>query len=132
MSRLTEYIQAEFNNKVCLSCVGRPAEDNTLDCGHSLCDSCIVIHGRASPEEWTVVLDSCPMCGVPNKACFFRKPFTAGVRIISISGYPGDVFALHVLKEIEARLQLPGMHIGDYFDIAAGTGSGLYGTRSEN
>jgi hypothetical protein len=130
MSRLAEYLQAEFNNKVCLSCVGRPAEDNTLDCGHSLCDSCIVIHGRAPFDEW--IVDRCPLCGALNKVCFLPKPLTAGVRVISIGGHPGDVFALHFLKEIEAGLQLLGMHIGDYFDIAVGTGSGLYEVRSEN
>jgi hypothetical protein len=126
LSRFTEYRQKVFNNKTCLSCIARPPENNTLDCGHSLCDPCIVIHGRTVLEEpWNFILDTCPLCGTANEANFLLKPYTAGVRALAISGHPGDVFATNFLREIESRLQLPKMNIRENFDIALGTGSGM-------
>jgi hypothetical protein len=132
LSQLARYLQTEFSNKVCLSCIGRPSENNILDCGHSLCDSCVVIHGRTASEEESVTLDSCPLCRAPNTAHFVRKPSNAGVRVLSIAGHPGDMFALSFLKKLETELKLPGMHIGDNFDIAVGTGSGSYGSSFKN
>ena len=127
LSRFTGYWQDIFNNKTCLSCIARPPEDNILDCGHALCDSCTVIHGHAALEEpWNFILDTCPLCGTSNEVNFLLKPYTAGIRALGISGYPGDVFAANFLKELETRLQLPKMHIRDHFDITLGTGSGLY------
>ena len=126
LSQLAKFLQVEFNNKVCLSCLGRPAGDSTLDCGHSLCDSCIVIHGRRI-EEWSIALDTCPLCGMSNSISFLRKPSSAGVRVLSISGNLGEAFALSFLEELRVELQLPGLHLGDIFDIAVGTGSGSYG-----
>lgn len=76
-------------------------------------------------EPWDFILDACPLCKTSNKVKFLLKPYTAGIRALSINGDPGDVFAANFLKELEAKLQLPKMHIREHFDIALGTGSGL-------
>ena len=131
LSRFTKYLQSIFSNKTCLSCIARPREDNTLDCGHSLCDPCIIIHGRTVLEEpWNFILDNCPLCKTLNKAKFLLKPYTAGIRALGISGQPRDTFAANILKELEARLPLPKMNIQEYFDITVGTGSGLSCSKS--
>jgi hypothetical protein len=127
LSRFAKYLQTIFNNTTCLSCAARPPEDNRLDCGHSLCDSCIVIHGQTVlGEPWNFALDQCPLCEAPNKINVSLKPYNAGIRALGISGRPGDAFAVNFLKELEARLQLPKLPIRELFDIAFGTGSGLY------
>lgn len=125
LSRFSKYRRSTFNNRTCLSCIARPPENNTLDCGHSFCDDCVVIHGRTGSEEpWNFILPICPLCEAPNGVRILRKPYTAGIRAFSISGQPGDVSAINFLKMLHARLPLPKMNIREHFDIAIGTGAG--------
>jgi hypothetical protein len=63
----------------------------------------------------------CPLCGSSNEAAFNLKPYTAGIRCLSIEGGgPQDIL---VLKTLETLLKLP-TPISDYFDIALGSGPG--------
>ena len=125
LSQFKEDWQRIFDNRTCLSCVARAPEDNTLDCGHSFCNPCVVIHGLTTLEEpWNFFVNPCPLCSTANKTRFLLKPDTAGVRCLVLNGALGDVFATKCLQELQERLKLK-MQIQDYFDIAFGTGSGL-------
>ena len=125
LSRFKEDLKRTFDNRTCLSCIARAPENNTLDCGHSLCDPCVVIHGLTTLEEpWNFHVNPCPLCSTANKTRFLQKPYTAGIRCIVLNGALGDVFAAKCLQELQNRLKLK-MQIQDYFDIAFGTGSGL-------
>ena len=70
------------------------------------------------------MLSICPLCEAPNKARFLLKPDTAGVRVLSVSGEPGDVSAAKFLELLQGRIMLPKMNIREHFDIAIGTGAG--------
>jgi hypothetical protein len=125
LSRFKDDLQRIFDNRTCLSCIARAPENNTLDCGHSFCEPCVVIHGFTTLEEpWNFLVNPCPLCSTANKTRFLLKPYTAGVRCIVLNGAHGDVFAAKCLKELQDRLKL-NIQIQEYFDIALGTGSGL-------
>jgi hypothetical protein len=117
--------QRIFDNKTCLSCIARAPENNTLDCGHSFCDPCVVMHGLTTLEEpWSFVMNPCPLCRTANKRKFSLRPYTAGIRCLVLNGALGDIFAAKCLQELQVRLKLK-MKIQECFDIAFGTGSGL-------
>ena len=106
----------------CLTCLARRPE-NFLSCGHSLCDPCTIIHGSAScSEPWNISLRTCPLCNVPNIFNFVLKPYTAGIRGLTLNG--GSSREALILQALETELQLP-MPIREHFDIANGAGNGL-------
>ena len=118
--------KSTYSNTTCLSCIAR-GPDNTLSCRHSLCDTCVVIHGRTTLEEpWNFILETCPLCNIPNKVNFVLKPYTAGTRCLSIDG--GSLQDIMSLKELENELKLP-MPIREHFDIGTGSGLGLLSRR---
>ena len=125
LSRFKEDWQRIFDNRTCLSCIARSPEANSLDCGHSFCDPCVIIHGLTTLEEpLNFLVNPCPLCCTANKKRFLLKPYTAGIRCLVLNGVLGDVFAAKCLQELQERLKLK-MQIQDYFDVAFGTGSGL-------
>ncbi|KAI9763378.1 MAG: hypothetical protein M1840_000570 [Geoglossum simile] len=66
-------------------------------------------------------MDTCPLCGIPNKVNFILKPYTAGPRCLSIDG--GNLQDILSLKILESELKLP-MPLREYFDIGIGSGLG--------
>lgn len=110
--------QMVYSNVFCLSCFGREAQ-NTLTCGHSLCESCTMIHDKTPlPESWTRSPSACPLCLEPNRISFRIKPYTAGVRCLCIDG--GTSQDMLVLKALENEMKLSAP-ITEYFDIAVGS-----------
>jgi hypothetical protein len=114
--------ESTYSNTTCFSCIAR-GPDNTLSCRHTLCDPCIIVHGRTTLEEpWNFILETCPFCNFPNKVNFILKPYTAGTKCLSIDG--GSLQDIMSLKVLENELKLP-MPIRDHFDIGTGSGLGL-------
>ena len=110
-----------FSNTTCLSCLARSPQ-NSFNCGHSFCDSCVMIHGSTPiTEPWCYTMGVCPLCGSSNDATFNFKPYTAGVRCLSAEG--GGRQDILVLKKLEMLLKL-STPISDFFDMALGSGSG--------
>jgi len=109
------------SNRTCFVCLARRPE-NTLTCGHSLCDPCTIAYGVAPLNEpWNLLVAACPLCNTPNELNFILKPYTAGIRgLIFDGGSPQDVI---ILKTLEAEMQLT-MPIREHFDIVNGAGKG--------
>ncbi len=114
------------SNRTCLGCLARTPE-NSLPCGHSLCDICVRIFGTEKVQQpWAFSLSQCLLCRRPVQATFRLKPPTAGVRILSVDGGGiRGIVSLQWLLELEARLDLSSS-LSDYFDFALGTSSGEY------
>ena len=116
------------SKKSCFCCLMRFA-DKVLDCGHSICDTCIKIYGsRSGVEKHTFTISECVLCGKLQNgwSCQFMPP-TAGVRILSLDGGGiRGVVPLVYLKSIEAHLSNFGAPLQDYFDLVCGTSAGRY------
>ncbi len=112
------------SNEDCYTCLARRPE-KTLPCGHSLCELCIVCHGRSSlAEPDTVDFNECPLCGHTEAVTFKLKPPTAGVRVLSIDGGGiRGIVALRFMKELQNALKL-FMPVQEHFDLAVGSSSG--------
>ncbi|KAI9883965.1 MAG: hypothetical protein M1823_004243 [Watsoniomyces obsoletus] len=112
------------SNRTCLTCLAKTPE-NSLPCGHSLCDLCVRVFAVEKLEEpWTFIFNQCPLCRRAVRATFKLKPPTAGVRILTVDGGGiRGVVALQWLLELENKLDL-SRSPSDYFDLALGTSSG--------
>lgn len=123
LQRFSQSWKGMFSGSTCLACVARsPSPELSLTCRHSLCETCVTIHGRTKVDEpWTFIIETCPLCEAPNTRKFSRKPPTAGVRCLSIDC--GGPQALKDLKELEVAMQLPGP-IRQHFDICTGVRTG--------
>jgi hypothetical protein len=111
------------DNNICLSCVERPPE-NSLRCDHSICDTCVLRYGLASPgAEYHFRLDDCIMCQAKNELYIRIKPPTAGKRLMCIDG--GGTRAAIALESL-CLLQelLPDLPPQELFDLTLGTSSG--------
>ncbi len=113
------------SNRTCLTCLSKTPE-NSLPCGHSLCDLCVRVFGiEKQAEPWTFIFNQCPLCRKTVRATFKLKPPTAGVRILSVDGGGvRGVVALQWLLELENKLDL-SRSPADYFDFVLGTSSGM-------
>jgi hypothetical protein len=113
------------SNTICLACMARKPE-KSFDCHHSICETCTIIHGQASLDEpWIFTFNTCLLCEAPNQTRFFIKPYTAGIRCLSIEG--GGVrgmLPLGFLIRLQNYLRLI-MPVQEHFDISVGTSSGL-------
>jgi len=114
-----------YSHTTCFSCFARKCE-NTLSCRHSLCDTCIIIYGLTEPNDpWKFTLPACPLCDIPNLINFKLKPYTAGVRCLSLDGGGcRGIIACCFLWHLHRTLGLP-VPIQDHFDISVGTSSGV-------
>ncbi len=126
MSMLKSKWAAIQSNRTCLGCLAR-APENSLPCGHSVCDLCVRIFATEKPQQpWTFSLSQCLLCRRSIQATFRLKPPTAGVRILSVDGGGiRGIVSLQWLLELESRLDLSNS-LSDYFDFALGTSSGKY------
>lgn len=114
------------SHRSCLCCMVRTPE-KVLDCGHALCNTCVVIFGRRSPrEKYTFFLPQCVICGLPNVSAGIQiMPPTAGVRILSVDGGGvRGVIPLVFLQDLDKRLATLGCPFVDYFDFVCGTSAG--------
>jgi hypothetical protein len=96
-----------------------------LTCGHSFCESCVVIHGVPIPKDpWSFSLDTCPLCQ-NRQVCRIRlKPYTAGVRGLQMIGnLNGNRPLLQFLHDLQSHLNLK-VSLRDHFDIVTGSGDG--------
>ncbi len=116
------------SNTTCLSCLAR-APEHTLACKHALCAPCLASHGSSTSEEpWAYSITNCPFCREKNTKRFFVKPATAGVRSLIVEGGGiRGIVPLTFLKELESLIGLP-MSVGEHFDIAFGSSSGIVDT----
>lgn len=124
LNRLAPHFSRFKTFQTCLYCVRRKPE-HVLDCGHSICDVCIVIFGdRVKGLEYHFDLHSCLMC---HAMLLFRArplPPTCGVRFISIAG--GGARGIVPLTYLDALQDTLGLSypIQEHFDFSIGTSSG--------
>jgi hypothetical protein len=110
-----------YFNTICLSCLARKPE-NSLTCGHWFCSPCIMIHAASTVESpWIFSVNTCPLCRKRNQKQHIVKPYTAGVRCLTING--GNVSDLEVLGYLQQKLSLP-LPFRSYFDMINATGLG--------
>lgn len=111
-------------NRTCLFCVVRMPQ-HVLACGHSICDECVKIFGRAVVgNEYQFTMPLCLLCSEKAKVLIQLKPPTAGVRMLAIDGGgTRGVIPLEYLRQIDQALGTHG-NIRDLFDVAFGTSSG--------
>lgn len=107
----------------CLSCMCRPPE-HMMPCGHSLCDSCVVLFGTASSSaEYHTDLTLCPFCGARFQLTIRRLPPTKGPVILSLDGGGvRGIIQLGLLRALERRLG--PLRIRDIPDLCTGTSVG--------
>ncbi len=119
------------SNNTCLCCLRRKPE-NTLSCGHALCDVCVRIYGDEMPiMECQYHIGTCLLCHFGNHTVRL-KPFSAGDRIISIDGGgTRGVIPLEKLAIIQ-DIMGPELKLQDLFDIAFGTSVGKLSFRSQD
>lgn len=127
LARSTKLYQVSYSASICLSCLARaPKRANTLSCRHSFCDPCIIIHGKPRPTDpWEYCLHACPLCQLPNERDVSLKPYTAGVRKLSVRGGYEDLhLVVHFLRCLWTRTPISYTPFGRMFDIATGSGAG--------
>lgn len=111
------------SNRTCLCCLRRKRE-NTLTCGHSICDVCVQIFGhKLFNAEYQFQVDQCLLCQSGTLEVILKPP-TAGVRILSIDG--GGIRGVVPLEFLGMLQDLVGLDcpIQNLFDLAFGTSSG--------
>ncbi len=113
-------------NRTGLGCFARTPE-NSLLCGHSVCDLCVRIFATENAQQpWTFSLSQCLLCQKSIETTFRLKPPTAGVRILSVDGRGiRGIVSLQWLLELESRLDLSNS-LSDYFDFPLGISSGMH------
>lgn len=111
-----------YSDISCLVCLARSTQTGkALSCGHSLCNTCVVICGsRVVEESWTFRISSCPLCSQQNDDLIRLRPPTAGVRVLELGGSAKDKMLLwQFLKDLQRALSLP-LSLREHFDEAVG------------
>ncbi|MCJ1231936.1 hypothetical protein MMC12_008615 [Toensbergia leucococca] len=111
------------SNKTCLWCLRRRPE-NTLSCGHAICNVCVRIFGTEMPIlECQYYVRACLLCHFGDLTVRL-KPFSAGHRILCIDGGgTRGVLPFERLAIIQ-DIMGPEYPLQDLFDIAFGTSVG--------
>ncbi|KAL4744534.1 hypothetical protein BDW72DRAFT_199493 [Aspergillus terricola var. indicus] len=128
LKREREFWKQTFSNTICFCCLVEPP-DFSLECGHTICCSCVKIFGHKLPQDPVYTLDFCPLCSEGNQtqqpfAQIQLKPEKAGVRVLAIDGGGvRGVISARILQMLEEQigLDLPLFH---FFDVIIGTSSG--------
>lgn len=119
---LRKYILLAVSYTECFTCLLRTPE-HLLDCGHSICDTCVVIHSAGTgtcPYEY--VIKDCLLCGARVSNVINLQPPTAGYRILSLDGGGvRGIVELELLQALENEMQI---NLVDCFDLIVGTSSG--------
>lgn len=78
-----------------------------------------------SPPEthttWNFHVDKCPLCQARNQLSHPLKPYTAGVRVLTVDG--GNLDDLETLSTFEQSLGLP-LGMRESFDMVNSSGFG--------
>lgn len=112
---------------ICSVCIIREPE-NVLECGHCLCETCLVCLG--SPvEPCKYGLHFCPVCNSQNNTIFLVRPPTAAVRALSLSGMNPRLI-LQFLWELRQQIGLNTMAFKEHFDRFIGYDMGLSSLKS--
>lgn len=110
------------SNTTCLCCIVRKP-NHALSCGHSLCEYCLKLNSSTTVEDsWNFEVDKCPLCHAKNSVPHSTKPYTAGIRALTIDG--GTLEDMNILNSLEQRLNPVGVDISECFDIVIGSGLG--------
>lgn len=113
-----------LSSNSCLICLRRPPE-HPLNCGHSMCDTCVRIFGKPSLSmEHCYTVETCQLCNLKRHLTIRLKPPTAGSRLLALDG--GGIrgaITLQILMALEKQLRLP-YPIYDTFDMALGASTG--------
>ncbi|KAI1541065.1 Patatin [Pyrenophora tritici-repentis] len=113
------------SRETCLVCLGRRPHIG-LPCGHTVCENCICVFGRASEEDPCVYhVDRCFLCELDAKHKSVRiHPPTAGAGVLSMDGGGvRGILELVFLQLLEDRIGLP-MPLLRNFKVVFGTSTG--------
>lgn len=112
--------------QTCLYCLSRKPE-HEFDCGHTICDVCVVIFGDRTPGlEYRVDIGTCHLCDTEINFRAKLLPPTCGVRFISIDGGGSrGIVPLEYLDAFQDVLDLP-YPLQEHFDYGIGTSIGKY------
>ena len=111
------------NNETCFYCIRRMPE-HTISCGHAICDVCIRnIGDQTLTFDCQYRIDSCMLCRT-GKLIVGLRPFTAGLRILSMDG--GGTRGVIIMGFMDTLQTILGSiwRIQDLFDVAYGTSVG--------
>lgn len=132
LARFRERWVSCCSGRVCLVCLARAGERN-LSCGHKLCETCVVLHGRPGPDDpGDFTLRFCPLCQASNSNRLRIKPASAGIRGLSVGGTADERGICNILGRLLRDVDLAGSSLPDHFDIVVGTGSGMHSTPEED
>ncbi|KAI4940887.1 hypothetical protein J4E91_011144 [Alternaria rosae] len=113
-----------YSAQICLYCLFHKPE-NSLRCGHALCDSCIRKFGsRRQQMEHAYCISHCILCQSKSELVVRLKPPTAGGRVLVLDGGGiRGIFTLQILRALDQYRSLP-YPIYDEFDLTLGTSTG--------
>ncbi|KAM7197977.1 hypothetical protein V8F33_005244 [Rhypophila sp. PSN 637] len=116
-----------YSVQTCLVCLMR-APSETLNCGHLLCTTCVVIYGLLTQTEpWKYRINHCPLCSEKNQNHITLKPPTAGTKVLKLGGTARTKSILvQFLKEFQALVGLPLYPLRDQFDLVLGSDIGAF------
>jgi hypothetical protein len=111
------------SNQTCYYCLRRTSE-HPLSCEHAICDVCVRNIGyETSTFDCQYRIDACLLCST-GKLLVGLRPFTAGLRILSIDGGgTRGVIAVGIMDLLQTLLGSV-WRIQDLFDVAYGTSVG--------
>lgn len=127
LRRLRQHFVNLRTQKTCLCCMLKSPE-KLLDCGHSICNTCVAIFGvRSARERYSFDLLECMLCARPHPRGYIQLvPPTASARILSIDGGGvRSVVPLILLAYMEQKLASLGCPLRDYFDLVCSTLTGM-------
>ncbi|KAI1091684.1 hypothetical protein F5B19DRAFT_493094 [Rostrohypoxylon terebratum] len=114
------------SNSTCLSCLRREPQF-ALDCGHAICENCVVVFGEPDVDDpWVYKVTKCFLCQVvmPKELSIRIHPPTAGAGVLCVDGGGiRGVAALRFMEKIHARVGLP-IPFQRFTKVAVGVSSG--------
>ncbi len=111
------------SNETCFCCLRRMPE-NTLSCGHAMCEICVRnIGDETSAFDSQYRIDACMLCRT-GKLLVGLRPLTVGLRLLSMDGGgTRGVIAIGIMDVLQSILGNI-WRIQDLFDVAYGTSVG--------
>lgn len=124
LERNIQYWSLLKHTSICLTCLQRNLE-HYLDCGHAICDVCVVIFGVPTKgAEYRYNLAACPLCQKEIQFQARLLPPTCRVRFLGIDGGGSrGIVSLAFMQELQQTLDLP-YPVQEHFDYSIGTSSG--------
>lgn len=123
--RNSHHLSSLKSTRLCLYCLQNMPE-HILECGHTLCDTCVSIIGEPiSGEEYRYKIGNCHFCLARSHCQAKLMPPTCGARLISIDGGGSrGIIPLAFLDALQDVLGLP-YPIQEHCDFGIGTSSGM-------